>query len=319
MKNAFAFRQKVRSHSIVSLPYTLNRKRIYIFPTRYGFLFLLILTSMLVGSVNYNNNLGFLLTFLLGSIMLVSLFYTYKNLALVKIISVRQKPVFAEERAKFEILVRAPHHTRSSVIFKFNNQEEVVKDIFLETENIIAVPSKTYKRGQLKPGPLKIVSHFPLSLFFAWSWLDADFSCTVYPKPISGPFNFQEGTLAEGNKENTGATGVDDFQGLKTYQPGDPLLRVSWKTFSRGQGLFTKVFQSQSGSSVLLDWKAFKDTNIERKLSTLCYCVLTADRKNMAFAMKLPGKLIQQGKGDPHKHKCLKELAMFNLGNNYPN
>ena len=43
----------------------LSQRRIYILPTRYGYLFALALLLMLSGSVNYNLSLGFVLTFLL--------------------------------------------------------------------------------------------------------------------------------------------------------------------------------------------------------------------------------------------------------------
>ena len=46
---------------------TLDRRRIYALPTRYGILFAVMLFVMLLGSINYNNSLGFLLTFLLAS------------------------------------------------------------------------------------------------------------------------------------------------------------------------------------------------------------------------------------------------------------
>jgi len=59
---------------------TLDHRRIYIFPNRHGLLFLVVLGAMLLGAVNYNNNLAFLLVFLLGGITLVGLLHTYRNL-----------------------------------------------------------------------------------------------------------------------------------------------------------------------------------------------------------------------------------------------
>ena len=44
------------------LPHTLRRNHIYILPSRMGLLFLLVLVAMLLASINYNNNLGLLLT-----------------------------------------------------------------------------------------------------------------------------------------------------------------------------------------------------------------------------------------------------------------
>ena len=46
-------------------------------PTFYGFVYLGMVLALLLGSINYNNNLGYLLTFLLGGLLLVSLRQTY--------------------------------------------------------------------------------------------------------------------------------------------------------------------------------------------------------------------------------------------------
>ena len=44
---------------------TLDQKRIFIFPSRVGFFFLLVLLLTLITAINYQNNMTFALTFLL--------------------------------------------------------------------------------------------------------------------------------------------------------------------------------------------------------------------------------------------------------------
>ena len=75
--------------------FELNRRRIYIMPTRHGIAFAISVAVMLVGSVNYANSLGYLLTFLLASVGLVSLLHTYRNLAGLSIRMSDPQPVFA--------------------------------------------------------------------------------------------------------------------------------------------------------------------------------------------------------------------------------
>ena len=60
-------------------PVDLTQRRIFILPTRQGFLFAIVLGIMLIGSINYNNSLGYLLTFLLASVSVVSILYTYRT------------------------------------------------------------------------------------------------------------------------------------------------------------------------------------------------------------------------------------------------
>ena len=52
-------------------PVDLGRRRIYILPTRLGVAYAAMLFAMLLGGMNYNNNLGLWLTFLLVSLCLL--------------------------------------------------------------------------------------------------------------------------------------------------------------------------------------------------------------------------------------------------------
>lgn len=293
------------------LPVTLDRKRIYILPTRFGLLFIIILAAMLAGSINYNNNLGFLLTFFLGSMMLVSLFHTHKNLKGIRIISVRTKPVFAGQNAVFEFLVRVSGYSRQAVLFGFEKSETIITDLSRQADNTVWVPVQTKNRGVIKPGVIRIKTCYPLGLFVSWSILDPEINGIVYPLPIPGFFHLTGEHAAGHENGKKEGPGVDDFYGLRAYQPGDPLQRVSWKTFSRGQGLYTKTFVGQFGTEVLFDWDSIKINDTEKKLSVLCHGILDACRRKMTYGLKLPGKTIPPGKGESHKSRCLKVLALF--------
>ena len=81
--------------------FRLNRKRIYILPTRQGLAFATAIVVMLAGAMNYNNSLAYVLTFLLVSLALVSLLHTYRNLAGLRISARPAPPVFAGASARF--------------------------------------------------------------------------------------------------------------------------------------------------------------------------------------------------------------------------
>lgn len=296
------------------LPFILGGKRIYVLPTRHGILFLIVLAGMLMGSVNYNNNLGFLLTFLLGGMAFVSVIHTYRNLSGAAILSARAKPVFAGERAVFEFLVRADNQRPLiDLRFALKQLETASGDLTPGDDCLFMLSVPTEKRGLLNPGPLYVSTIYPLGLFKAWSRISVDVECPVYPKPLPSPHE-PSSTDSQGREEGAGTgPGVDDFQGLRAYQPGDPLQRIYWKSFSRGMGLYTKSFVGILGTSVLLDWKVLKHGDPERKLSWLCDMVLKADWHNLAYGLSLPGRTIQPGRGNAHKHKCLKSLAGYEL------
>ncbi len=293
-------------------PFTLHRKRIYVLPTRYGLLFIGVLSAMLLGSLNYNNNLGFLLTFLLGSMALLSALYTVRNLNGVTLVSARAKPVFAGERALFEIRIRTPAPQRPGVRISLEAGEEIRVDLPGDAALPAAVPVVPRRRGLFDPGTLTIRTHFPLGLFRAWSRLSLDLTCLVYPKPITGPFTAKRsGDDPSGTDDGSRGPEPEDFQDLSPYRPGDPLGHIYWKAFSRGQGLVTKTFSGLSGGgSVLLDWEAAGPGDAETRLSRLCGLVLSAHRSGIPYGLSLPGVEVAPGTGEAHRHRCLKRLAL---------
>ncbi len=282
-------------------------------PTRYGRIFLLILAAMLVGSINNNNNLGFLLTFLLGSVAFVSVFYTRRNLAGIELAGLRCQPVFAGERANFEIQVRKHGGAALAAQALFGAQASRESDLAAGLVTILHITVGTERRGLLVPGPLEFSTCYPFGLFRARVIFQPCTDCLVYPRPIAGPPAAVFEGLASGAGENGNGAGVDDFAGLKAYQPGDNLGQISWKAYSKGQGLLIKEFAGGAGRVMTLDWQALKEADLERKLSRLCALVLQAHRSRVLFGLRLPTRSIAPDQGENHLKTCLSALALYGL------
>lgn len=293
------------------LPFELNRKRITILPTGHGLVFMTVLAGMLLGSANYNNNLGFLLTFLLGSMGFVSIFHTYKNLAGLKVLSASSRPVFAGDTAVFEFRVNSGRYERSGVSFRLADGPESNHSMPKEQEIRIEVRSPAPTRGILRPRPLIIATCHPLGLFRAWIRLSPPLETLVYPCPIQGLMvSRRHRSTGTGRAGSSQSPGADDFDGLKTYQPGDPLRHISWKAFSKGQGVLTKSFSAETGHTVSLDWQQLSGDD-EKRLSHLSAMVLQAERLGLCYGLNLPGNTLEPEQGGAHKHRCLEALALF--------
>ena len=59
----------------------LDQRRIFIFPTGYGFLYLLVSVLLFFGGINYENNLILGLCFLMIGLFVVAILHTYRNLS----------------------------------------------------------------------------------------------------------------------------------------------------------------------------------------------------------------------------------------------
>ena len=83
----------------------------------------------------------------------------------------------------------------------------------------------------MRPGRLTLYTEFPLGLFHAWSYVNFDLRCLVYPKPLD------EAALPQGDApDGAGArsiAGDEDFAGLRGYVEGDALPHIAWKAYAR--------------------------------------------------------------------------------------
>ncbi len=292
----------------------LTRKQIFIRPTRHGLLFLFILGAMMAGSVNYNNNAGFILVFLLGGMALISLFYSLKNLTGMDVAFASARPVFAGQTTVFTIQVQAKNQERVAVNFALPGQTGPWTTIAKNETKTLEIPAETAQRGVFIPGALTLCSVFPFGFFRLGARLSLHMTCLVYPMPVKGTAGSDRGGSGSGGRADTRHAGPDDFQGLSLYQPGHDVGRIAWKAVSRGQGIFIKDFTAMADHFTLLDFDDFTSRDPEYRLSRLCSMVLAADRQNLSFGLKLPHTLIAPARGQSHKKKCLRALALYTRG-----
>lgn len=273
--------------------------------------------AMTAGAVNYNSNMAFAFTFLLGAILLVSVGYTYRNLSGIQIRSINAQGVFAGENAKFVLHVHNPGNLKYAVEFELSKEAYSVENL-PENDSHFHIEIKTTARGILRFRMLTIQTQYPLGLLRARKRIPVDASCVIYPRPAYGfSFPFEsDGTGASHHKMKP-VPGADDFHELKTYQPGDSPRHISWKAYSGGQGLFIKTFVADAGTSIVADWHKLKEADTEAKLSRLCGMIMKAHRTGLKYGLKLPGKSISPAIGKAHLHLCLKQLAVHGIEDDF--
>jgi uncharacterized protein (DUF58 family) len=290
-----------------------TRERIRFLPTPYGFVFVAMLAALLLGAVNHNNNLGYLLAFLLGGMAVVSIFHTRRNIARLSLAGTRCKPVFAGRKALFLIAVRSADSAGQAVSFRFPGGEPTTVNLRRGDTTTVQVSLTASERGLLKPGLLAVATSFPLGLFQARIFLPVHASCLVFPRPVPGPLVSVPGPEDRESEGDAGGRGIEDFSGLETYQPGDPLQHISWKSYSRGQGLYSKKFEGLRGKSMYFNPDALPGPDFELKLSRICFMILKADAMQIPYGLHLGNRLIKPGLGEKHKRQCLRELALAGL------
>ncbi len=303
----WAFRRTVETGTVV-----LNQRRIYILPTRQGFAFAFVLVLMLLGDINYNLSLGYVLTFLLATIAGMSMLYTFRNMAQLEIHAGHVAAVFTGEQAQFVFHFNNPGTlVRYQIQLQNDNGHSTVFDLPAQCSTPVQLTIPATQRGWLDSERLTLHTVFPFGLFRAWSYIHFDVRCLVYPKPaVAQPL--PSISMQNGNGKMTGA-GDEDFYGLRNYVAGDTLPRIAWKAFAREQGLQVKQFSAYQGQELWLDWLQLPNIATERKLELLTRWVLDADKQNLLYGLRLPNGEISPQHSAVHQTECLRALALYGL------
>lgn len=291
---------------------TLSQRVIYILPTRQGFALGFLLVLMLLGDINYSLSLGYVLTFLLAMMAVMSMLHAFRNLAHLEVRAGRADAVFGGETARFAFHFRNPGALdRYQLVLRHDNGGTVAFDAPAQQDTEVIFPLVATRRGWLQPGRLTLYTEFPLGLFHAWTYLNFDTRCLVYPKPLAeAPLPPGEAPDGAGRRS---VAGDDDFAGLRGYVEGDALPRIAWKAYARERGLQVKQFSAQAGEELWLDFAAAPEADTEGKLARMTRWVLDAESQGLRYGLKLPDGELPPDGGSAHRDECLRRLALFGM------
>jgi uncharacterized protein (DUF58 family) len=293
-------------------PVTLGQRRVYILPTGGGLMYGVTILLMLIGSINYNLSLGYVLVFLLAGNGMVSMLHTWRNLARISLRPGKAAPVFAGELARFRIQVENPGSLRrTSLAVQLSGQQPEYFDVATGAPTEVEAKMPAAMRGVLHPGRFRIFTTYPLGLFYAWAIVELDMHCLVYPKPEAGNVPLPPAQAVTGEGSATGA-GEDDFAGLRTFHPGDSPRRIAWKAFARNEVFLSKQFSGSAAAQLWLDYGDIPDAyGLEAKLSRLARWVIESEAAGLKYGLRLPGGEYDPDSGALHRDHCLKALALF--------
>ena len=291
----------------------LRHRRVYIVPARLGWMFGATLVIMLIGSINYALSLGFALTFLLAGLGLAGMVHTARNLVLLAVSTGRAEPVFAGEAAQFRLFLDSSvRYDRPAILVRhLASGAQRVVDVAAGsvTQAVLAVPAA--RRGWMPLGRVMLETRFPLGLFRAWSYVEPDARCLVYPRPERSPLPAFSASTGTGSARAQ-AAGTDDFTALRAYQHSDSPRHVAWKAVARSDDMLTKQFAGDSAAELWLDWQLLPASlGVEERLSRLTGWVLAAERSGARYGLRAPGLELPPAQGEAQRDACLQALALY--------
>jgi uncharacterized protein (DUF58 family) len=298
----------------------LAQRRVFIVPTHPGILFFVMLLVLFIASTNYNLNLGFALTFVLGGCGMVDMHLTFRNIAHMYLMPGRASPVFAGEDALFElVLINRRNYDRYAIWLDFvhDNRPEVMQavDVPANSQRTVTLATHAAERGWLQAPRVRLQTRFPLGLLRSWCYWQPAVQALVYPRPEDDapPLPFAGTDKGDGS----GAAGDDDFAGIRGYQAGDSLKRLAWRQIAKvdvelGGNLVTKHFEGGAANEIVIDFASLPRTmDIESRLSRMTRWVIEAEARGLPYAFRLGGTELMAALGPAHQEACLRALALF--------
>ena len=289
----------------------LRPRRVYILPTGVGLVFGLMAFAMLLGSMNYNNNLSFILTFILIGIGFVSMHQCQRNLVGLELSFAGTDPVFAGQAIRFRVAItNQSKSARYGIRIYHDKTESDVHDLQPGESKIFILPISTDHRGWVQLERFGIRTLFTFELFRSWAWLHMDLRGLVYPDPAENPPAPPPSRVAQGHRQHD-ARGEEDFAGLRKYHIGDSPRHVAWKAYARSGQLLSKQFAGADTSSQWFDFDEIEANGIETRLSVLTQWIVNADQTREDYGLRIPGCEFPPAHGDEQRRQCLEALALF--------
>jgi uncharacterized protein (DUF58 family) len=294
----------------------LTQRNIYIVPTRAGLAFAVTLLLMLVASINYQLNLGYVLTFLLAGAGAVSMHLTHGVLRGLTL-HLRPPPAgFAGDAALLNVVLTNPGRERHGLALHFRWRDEAGRS-FVQCD-VPALGQASVHLSFVPPArgwhevPLLIVeTGFPFGLFRAWTvWRTAS-RVLAWPRPEAPPPPLPAASPVAGADQHLRPEAGSELDGVRAYRRGDALRHVVWKKVAKSGQMVSRDTRAAGARELWLDWGGTTGRDGEHRLARLAAWVQTADHAGMAYGLRLPGREVAPGLGDAHRRAVLDLLATY--------
>jgi uncharacterized protein (DUF58 family) len=291
---------------------TLTQRNVYILPTRPGLMLGATLLVLLVASINYQLNLGYLLTFLLAGCTVVGMHVGHGTLRGVTMNLTPPHPVFMPATAQIGIHLNNPRRSQRYGIglSVLGAEHWSWTDLPAQGSSTVTLGFKPARRGLHRVPTLTAETRFPLGTFRVWTVWRPAAQVLVYPAPEASAPPLPAGEPRAGGSGASQPSATGEFEGVRAYRRGDPLKLIVWKKVAATDQLVSRDAADIQRHELWLDRAHTGSAHPEQQLSRLCAWVLLAERRGLDYGLRLGALEIQPGHGEAHQLRCLEALAL---------
>lgn len=290
-------------------------RRIRVRPTREGWWFLLLLIGLTAAAFNTGNNLLYIILSLMLALLFVQNVLAEWNLRWVKVERRLPPEVFAYEGAIGSLVLR---NTRQHLVAVGIEVEEVgageahaVFGLVAPGEALDAAATWTFaERGLARLSQVRLTSTFPFGLFRRTRELDLGAELLVYPRRRHGPLARGRSGTGQDERPDRRSGGAGDFQGLRPYQPGDPVRTIHWPNSSRAGTPLVVLRQRACAETVVVKVDPRRG-RLEADLALACGQIARHFAWGHAVGLQLGERRMEPRQGAAWRRRLLTALALF--------
>ncbi|MDO4768845.1 MAG: DUF58 domain-containing protein [Brachymonas sp.] len=315
----------------------LQQRNLYILPTGAGWLLLATLLALLIASINYQLNLGYLLTFLITGCAVISVPMTHNTLRGLQAHIRPPAPQYAgrpvlldvhlhnpAKRRRFGLGLRLQEAARPEAANTLDEMSWL--DCAPQSTHSVQLAWQQAQRGWHDLPLIHLETRFPLGVFRVWSVWRPDAQVLLYPTPETPApalpaHGGQPPQEAPPPASSLHAGASDELpEDIRPYQRGDSPRHILWKKVAQTGELFSRESRRPSSPDLWLDFDAAEpQRGSEAALSRLCAWVQAASEQDQPFGLRLPpaagqpAVLLAPAVGEAHRQRCLQALAEWGL------
>ncbi|MDD5031229.1 MAG: DUF58 domain-containing protein, partial [Rhodoferax sp.] len=279
---------------------------------RAGLLLAATLLVLLVASINYQLNLGYLLTFLLAGCALVAIHVAHGTLRGLTMNVIAPDAVFAGTNATFDVqLVNQRRRPRWAISVAVAGSDQwVCSDVAGQASASVQLRWRPARRGLHRLPTLSARTLFPLGTFRVWTVWRPAAQVLVYPHAEDGapPLPLGAADAQAGPAHASQHSGEPD--GVRPYRRGDALKNIVWKKAAKTGELVSRDSAAQYHHTLWLERPATALSDPEAQLARLCAWVLQAHALGLHYGLRVGNTEIAPDHGPAQLERCLRALAL---------
>ncbi len=297
---------------------TLTQANVYIVPSRAGVMYAATVLVLLLASINYQLNLGYVLTFLLAGSGVVSMHVTHGTLRGLVLHLRPPTSVHAGQPAVLDIVLTSPARQRYGIGLKVLDAPDATRvwtDVPAGGQSVVHVSWVPGHRGRHALPALSAETRFPLGLFRCWTvWRPA---ATLLAWPAIEPEApaLPAARPVPGHRSSARSSDGGEVEGVRAYRRGDPLKLVAWKKAAQametGAELVSRDTSASARRELWLEWDSAAGLDPEARLSRLAAWTLAAERAGIEFGLRLPGVQLDPAAGEVQRRQALDAMALW--------